>query len=388
MTKRHTTLLLCSAALGLGTLFGSLNGRTTSTVQATPVPAPEQTTPTDALIRSSHLIAKIAARTTPSVVHIQSEHVADGRNVEETGSGVIFRSSRAKGTFVVTNSHVIRDSPLNKISIHLSNGIVINPTRTLEDPESDIAVMEIASNQLPAARWGDSSRVEIGHIVLAMGSPFGLSQSVTMGIISAKGRRDLRLDAKNSVKNQDFLQTDAAINPGNSGGPLIDLYGNVIGINTAIASNSGGNEGIGFSIPSNLVQRIVDHLIYYGRVRRAFLGVALDPHFDLSSAKQLGLDRVRGARVTDVYGSAPAARADLRKNDIILQFGAIAVIDENHLINLVCLAEVESTVSLEIMRNGKPLRVTVVLSEKRVAPQISRSKKPERITVAPSNPFE
>ena len=135
-----------------------------------------------------------------------------------------------------------------------------------------------------AARLGDSERLEIGHLVLAMGSPFGLSQSTTLGIISAKGRRALRISETTDILNQDFLQTDAAINPGNSGGPLIDMYGAVVGINSAIASNSGGNEGIGFSIPSSLVRTVVDQLLTTGRVVRAYLGVSLDPDFKIGRA--------------------------------------------------------------------------------------------------------
>jgi serine protease Do len=384
MTRRHSTLLFCAAALLPGTIATVFQAWVSSPVAAQATPGSYQNSdPADALIRNSQILARISARTTPSVVHIQSEHVEDGRTIEETGSGVLIRSGRANGTFVVTNSHVIRNSAREKISVHLSNGLVVNPIRMLEDPESDIAVMEIPSNELPTARWGDSQQVEIGNLVLAMGSPFGLSQSVTMGIISAKGRRDLSLDAKGTVKNQDFLQTDAAINPGNSGGPLIDLHGNVIGINTAIASNSGGNEGIGFSIPSNIVRRVVDHLLYYGRVRRAYLGVALDPDFSLTAARRLGLDRTRGARIVKVYSAAPASKARLQNDDVITRFGDIEVLDENHLINLVSLADVESQVRLQVLRAGQRMYVNVILSEKKRSPQISRAKKPERMTSLP-----
>src|SRR5438067_105173 len=151
-----------------------------------------------------------------------------------------------------------------------------------------------------ASRWGDSDKVEIGHLALAMGSPFGLSQSVTLGIISAKGRRSLKMPESSEMINQDFLQTDAAINPGNSGGPLIDMQGQVIGINTAIASQSGGNEGIGFSIPSNLVRRVIDQLLEHGKVIRAYLGVSLDNDFNADTAARLKIDRLRGARIVGI----------------------------------------------------------------------------------------
>lgn len=161
-----------------------------------------------------------------------------------------------------------------------------------------------------------------------------------------------------------FIQTDVAINPGNSGGPLIDMSGRIIGINTAIASNSGGNEGIGFSIPSNLVRYVTEQLISSGKVRRAYLGVKLDPDFDLESAKQLGLDRVRGARVVDVYRDTPAARSGLAIDDVILYFGGVEVQDENHLINLVSLTSVNTTVNTIILRKGKRQTLPVTLGDR------------------------
>src|SRR4029077_9165943 len=167
---------------------------------------------------------------------------ARGRAVEETGSGVIMESSKARGFFVVSNRHVVDETPLEQISIHLHDGRVIHPSKLWTDKATDVAIMKIAPTNLQASRWGDSDKVEIGNMVLAMGSPFGLSQSVTLGIISAKGRRSLKMPESSEMINQDFLQTDAAINLGNSGGPLIDMQGQVIGINTAIVSQSGGNE--------------------------------------------------------------------------------------------------------------------------------------------------
>src|SRR6516225_2271243 len=227
------------------------------------------------LFESSELLAKIVRLTTNSVVHIESERrTPRGRLIEETGSGVVMESSKARGFYVVSNRHVVDETDLKNISIHLHDGRVIHPTQIWTDKDTDVAIMKVAPTNLQASRWGDSDKVEIGHMVLAMGSPFGLSQSVTLGIISAKGRRSLKLGETSDMINQDFLQTDAAINPGNSGGPLIDMQGQVIGINTAIASNSGGNEGIGFSIPSNLVRRVIDQLLEHGKVIRAYLGVS------------------------------------------------------------------------------------------------------------------
>jgi serine protease Do len=211
--------------------------------------------------------------------------------------------------------------------------------------------------------WGNSDRLEIGNIVLAVGSPFGLSQSVTMGIVSARGRA-LRLEKKNALVNQDFIQTDAAINFGNSGGPLIDVNGQLIGINTAIASQSGGNDGIGFSIPSNLVRRVVNDLLERGEVQRAYLGVMLDPDFTPEKARELKLDRVRGSRITEVYQRSPASRAGLLANDIVLSFDGIEVTDENHLINLVSLTKIGNKVVLVVLRDGRKVTVEVHLSDR------------------------
>jgi serine protease Do len=242
----------------------------------------------------------------------------------------------------------------------------VNPLRSYRDSESDLAILQIPDGGQPSAVWGDSESVKIGHFVLAVGSPFGLSQSVTLGIVSAKGRRDLSLTSDQSVTNQDFIQTDAAINPGNSGGPLIDMYGTVVGINTAIASNGGGNEGIGFSIPSNMVRRVFEQLVSHGRVRRAYLGVELDNDFNETTAKRLGLGRARGARIMRVYNqkNSPAVRAGLKPDDVILKFNGVEVLDENHLINLVSLSDIGVQVDLEVFRGRQMAMLAVTLMDR------------------------
>ncbi|OYW13597.1 MAG: hypothetical protein B7Z55_16550 [Planctomycetales bacterium 12-60-4] len=190
--------------------------------------------------------------------------------------------------------------------------------------------------------------------------------------MSAKGRRQLKLGAAD-VLNQDFLQTDAAINPGNSGGPLVDLNGRIIGINTAIASSGGGNEGIGFSIPSNLAQRVMEQLLEFGVVRRAYLGVKLDPQFDATAASQLKLDRPRGARVTQVYPNTPAFRANLQNDDVILTFDGVNVQDENHLINLVSLTPIGRQVKLGVWRGGKQISLSLTLADRNDLQQSSEA---------------
>lgn len=327
---------------------------------------------------AGRVMAKISKQISPSVVHIESVHRTVLRGeVEETGSGVIVRSTHLPGEYVVTNRHVIAGSELREIKITLPDGRQVQPERVWDDAASDIAVMKVPVDGLTAAAWADSDAAEIGHPVLAVGSPFGLSQSVTFGIISAKSRRSLKLGDR-GVLNQDFIQTDAAINPGNSGGPLIDMSGRVVGINTAIASNSGGNEGIGFSIPSNLVSRVVDQLLEYGKVYRAYLGVKLDPEFDINKARALKLDRARGARVMAIYPNTPAARAKLQKDDVILSFDGIDILDENHLINVVSLSPVGKKVRLMVLRRGEKFPVTVDLSDRSVAEDDSTPAVPQQ----------
>ena len=330
---------------------------------------------TGTLIEGGKVLAKVAHLTTPSVVHIQSTRVVRGRKLEETGSGVLMNSSNASGVYVVSNRHVVEGSRPQDIEIRLSapDARVLKPKQVWMDRDTDVAVMKIDAPGLQPARWGDSDQLQIGHMVLAMGSPFGLSQSVTYGIISAKGRRSLRLGNGPDVLNQDFIQTDAAINPGNSGGPLIDMRGNVIGINTAIASNSGGNDGIGFSIPSNMARRVMEQLLKNGRVQRAYLGVKLDPNFDAETAARFRLDRARGARIVEVYAQTPAARANLKIDDIVLTFDGVKVEDENHLINLVSLTDISRTVTLEVLREGRRINVPVKLGDRTELEQRSSS---------------
>jgi serine protease Do len=210
---------------------------------------------------------------------------------------------------------------------------------------------------------GNSDRMEIGDFVLAVGSPFGLSHSVSFGIVSAKGRHDLEL-GNSGVKLQDFLQTDASINPGNSGGPLVNLQGEIVGVNTAIASSSGGNERVGFAIPINMFQAVAKQLIHNGRVTRAFLGVTLDATFGSAMAAEVGLPRPMGARVTDITPNSPATAAGLQPGDVILEFNGKPVEDDNHLVNLVNLTEVGKEVSLLIWRQRRTILAKTAVADR------------------------
>jgi serine protease Do len=355
--------MLKQAFLAAG-LIVALSASASASAPDAPTPATVRAT----LQEAGRELSKIAKQVSPAVVHIQSDR---GRT-EETGSGILMRSPSYKGVFVVTNRHVVTQTPMKQIMIGLQGGRTVNPDSVLEDKFTDLAVMKLSAETPGVGEWGDSDQLEIGHFVLAMGSPFGLSQSVTMGIISAKSRRALSLGS-DDILNQDFLQTDAAINPGNSGGPLIDLNGRVVGINTAIASQGGGNEGIGFSIPSNLVKFVVEELLTKGEVHRGYLGVRLDDAFDAKAAQRHGLDRLRGARVVEIYGGTPAEAAGVVENDIVLSFNGEEVEDENHLINRVSLTPVDTVVSMVVLRKGRQVPLQVKLKErppKRASSQI------------------
>jgi serine protease Do len=299
----------------------------------------------------------------PAVVHIDAtkplSRPRGGKTTEdEAGSGVIAAFSGI--TAVITNRHVINRAALEDIAIRLDDGREFEPRRLWSDPGTDIAVLEIEADDLQPARLAEGDTVRIGDTVLAIGSPFGLAHSVTLGIVSAKGRRDLDLGEGN-VKFQDFIQTDAAINPGNSGGPLVNLRGEVVGLNTAIASNSGGSEGIGFAIPIPMVMFVARQLVEHGTVPRAFLGVALDKRFDQQEADRLGLVRPVGTRVEAVTRESPADRAGIRVNDVILEFEGRPVEDDDHLMSMVGMTPLGSTVEVVIFRDRErvPVRLTV-----------------------------
>ena len=317
------------------------------------------------LERQSNLLKQVVKVVRPSVVHIEvRKNGASRRNQEqpdETGSGVIFRYNDKH--YVLTNRHLIRSTKLAGVTITLSDGREIAPSRKWEDAGTDIAVMSVAGPRLRGARVGDSEKVEIGDFVLAVGSPFGLNHSVTFGIVSAKGRRDLEL-AADGISYQDFMQIDASINPGNSGGPLVNLRGEVIGINTAIASTSGRNEGVGFTIPVNMAMIVSRQLIDRGVVTRGFLGVNLDSRFGAAMAAKLGFDRPRGARVTSVTVESPAAKAGLRVGDVILQFNTTQIESDSHLVNTVSLTQVGKEIPVIVFRDGNSVELKVTVGNR------------------------
>ena len=315
------------------------------------------------LERQGHQLRRLMQLLRPTVVHIDAtkmlQRPRNGKATEdEAGSGVIAKV--AGRTVVLTNRHVINRAELDAIAVRLDDGRELRPRRLWSDAGTDIAVLELDGDDLQPARLADGDVLEIGDTVLAIGSPFGLAHSVTLGIVSAKGRRDLEI-GEGTVKFQDFIQTDAAINPGNSGGPLVNLRGEVVGINTCIASNSGGNEGIGFAIPMPMVMFVAKQLVENGSVARAYLGVTLDKEFSPRAADQLGMVRPVGARVVAVTPGAPAHTAGIRGDDVILEYDGAAVEDDDHLMSLVSMTPADRTVEVVIFRDRQrlPLRIPV-----------------------------
>jgi len=266
------------------------------------------------------------------------------------GSGVIID---AKG-IILTNYHVVEGA--DEVLVELSDGKQFRVADVKADEQSDLAVLRIkADYSLPAAILGDSDKLEIGDWVLAIGHPFDLDLTVSSGIISGKAR------VLPTGRRADFLQTDAAINPGNSGGPLVNLDGEVVGINTAIASNNGGYQGVGFAIPANLAKWVTQQLIEKGSVERAYLGVRIE-EIRAQQAEELGTDPGKGVLVAEVFPDTPAAKAGLRKNDRILKFAGHEVHNPRQLQEYVEQAKLGTSQIAQIIRDGKPQTVQVVVS--------------------------
>jgi serine protease Do len=313
--------------------------------------------------RLANLVRRVSQLVKPSVVHIEAHKTEahGGAAYDEAGSGVVIRGADG-GLWALTNRHVIHGASPREILLRSNRGQQFHPTKVYSDASTDVAVMRIDAVDLPAARLGESDSTEIGDFVVAIGSPFGLSHSVTFGILSAKGRRDLSL-GEQKIELQDFFQTDAAINPGNSGGPLLNLRGEVIGLNTAIASSSGGSEGIGFAIPIKMVMQVADQLVQHGKLRRGYLGVTLDPDFSLAEVAADGFEMRGGALVKNVRRGSPAETANLQRGDIIVEFGGRQVENDDHLVTQVGLTPTGASIPMIIYRDGKRYRTEVVLTD-------------------------
>ncbi len=265
------------------------------------------------------------------------------------GSGFIVSNDG----YILTNAHVIKGA--DKITVVLNDGREMDATVIGSDPHTDVAVVKIEGKEFPFVALGDSDQMDIGEWVVAIGSPFQLEASLTVGVISAKGRQNLKI-----TDLEDFIQTDAAINPGNSGGPLLNLDSEVIGINTAIVSRSGGYMGIGFAIPSNMAKNIMNQIINNGVVTRGFLGVSLQP-VDKDIADSFNLDKAEGALISDVSKNSPADQAGLKQGDIIIEYNGTVLKSLGGFRNDISLMTPGSVIQLKINRKGTLLTIPVTL---------------------------
>jgi serine protease Do len=272
------------------------------------------------------------------------------------GSGVMI----SRDGYVVTNNHVVGDN-VSEITIALPDKREIRGKVIGTDPATDIALLKIGVTAVPAVTWGDSSQLKVGEWVLAIGSPFQLSQTVTAGIVSATGRANVGFAAY-----EDFIQTDAAINPGNSGGALINSRGELVGINTGIFSQSGGYQGIGFAVPSNLVRHVVDDLMKYGEVRRGTVDFQVE-RLTADLAQEVGATTTHGALVSRMYRNSPAYDAGLRPGDVIVNFNQLPVDDASQFTRLVADAKIGTSAALKVLRGGRviDLKIPIVSSARR-----------------------
>ncbi len=272
------------------------------------------------------------------------------------GSGMIYRADG----YIITNAHVVQGA--KTVGVKLNDGREFKNAKVVgSDERSDIAVVKVDATNLPIVRMGDSNDVNVGDWAIAVGNPFGLEHTLTVGVISAKAR-EVPLE---QVSQSDYLQTDASINPGNSGGPLSDIYGRVIGVNNAIYSRSGGNVGIGFAIPVNTAKNIADRLVKDGRVIRGYLGVGIQGLDSDAQSQALGLDpKTRGVLISDILDpNAPGAKAGLQVGDVVTEFNGTPVKRDSELVRMVGDAPVGSNATLKVLRNGQTVTLTAKLAE-------------------------
>jgi serine protease Do len=270
---------------------------------------------------------------------------------QSLGSGVIV----SEDGYIVTNNHVIEKA--QEIKVLLSNKKDYKAKLIGADPKTDLAVIKIDVKGLSALPWGDSNKLKVGEIVFAIGNPFGLNQTVTMGVISAVGRANVGI-----ADYEDFIQTDAAINPGNSGGALINARGELIGINTAILSRTGGYQGIGFAVPSSMAKQVMDSLLKYKKVVRGWLGVSIQ-EVTSDLAEEFGVKDLTGSLVSGVMKGSPAEKAGIKQGDVILEYNGRLVEDTGHLRNMVSQTPINTKVKIKLLRNRKEVEVEVLIAE-------------------------
>ncbi|GAB6183019.1 DegQ family serine endoprotease [Thermodesulfovibrio hydrogeniphilus] len=290
------------------------------------------------------------------------------------GSGVIV----SEDGYILTNYHVIEQA--DEIKVTLYDRRTFKARIVGVDPKTDLAVIKIEAKDLPVAPWGDSDKLQVGDFVLAIGNPYGLTHTVTMGIISATGRADVGI-----ADYEDFIQTDAAINPGNSGGPLVNIKGEIIGINTAIFSRTGGYQGIGFAVPSNMAKVIKDSLIKEGKVVRGWIGIMVQ---DLTAelAERFNIKDSSGVIVTDVIKQSPSYKAGLKRGDVILEFDGKRVSESAILRNLVAQSKIGSVVNLKISRDVQIYTLNITI-EQLPFESITETKITKKSPEKPENPL-
>jgi len=326
---------------------------------------------------TSRAFSEIAGSVSPSVVNISTTKVIRRQQTpfdeffdflqpspdrgtrrwkeQSLGSGVIVSTDG----YIVTNNHVVEHA--DEIRVTLYNKKTFRAMVVGSDPKTDIAIIKINTKELPVITWGDSDKLQVGEFVLAIGNPFGLSHTVTMGIISAVGRADVGI-----ADYEDFIQTDAAINPGNSGGPLVNIRGELIGINTAIFSKTGGYQGVGFAAPSNMVQLVMEQLRKEGKVTRGWIGVTiqeLTPELAHEFGADVSAGISGGALVSDVAKGGPAHRAGIKRGDIILEFEGKRVRNAAALRNMVAQSKTGSQVEITLLRQKKEMNIRATITE-------------------------
>jgi serine protease Do len=359
---RLSVLLLGGAALSLGTgltLSTASNGNET---QNAPLHVQVDNSPLAREVKDGSSFAPIVKKVAPSVVKVSVAMKTSDNPMSNSdnpgqqhgpmehglGSGVIV----SPDGYILTNNHVVNNA--GEIQVVLNDGRQFTAKVIGTDPQTDVALIKINADNLPPLTLADSDKVEIGDVVLAIGNPFGIGQTVTKGIVSAKDR------TTSGDMDEDFIQTDAAINPGNSGGALVDTDGRLVGINSAILTHSGGNQGIGFAVPSNLCRWVMDSLVKNGRVERGLLGVMIQ-NLTPDLAKAFKLDRTTGALVGDVSPGSPAEKAGLKSGDVITQFNGQPIRDASQLKVRVAESAPGSTAQLGVNRNGESKTFDVIL---------------------------
>jgi Do/DeqQ family serine protease len=380
MTRRIVSLALLLASFAAGLLLANrIRESTEAEAQAPAQSRPAAATPVSVPSGATTVadFSRVAERIIPAVVNISSQQVVrrqvdpffgsifgdpdalfgSRRGVENSlGSGVVVSADG----FILTNNHVVTGEARQVTIEQLDVTVALSDKREVRadvvgvDPATDLALLKINARNLPTIPWGDSSRLKVAEWVLAVGNPYQLSQTVTLGIVSAVGRTNLGVSTY-----EDFVQTDAAINPGNSGGALVNARGELVGINTVIFSQSGGYQGIGFAVSSNLAKRVVNDLQQYQEVRRGTMGP--DQYMPLSTriAEEIGTPDTRGALVYRMLRTSPAYRGGMRPGDVVVSFNGTTVEDPGHLSRLVSDATIGSTATVVVIREGKRVELKI-----------------------------